>query len=97
MSNFMQKLLASKLRETADKLEDGTCNLTASECENVFAAIAHIALTKEEVCDRFHISRATFDRYVSAGYIPNGIKIKHKKNLVWYLDEVEQCLERLKR
>lgn len=96
MNNFLQKLLASKLRETADKLEAGTCNLTTSEYENIFAAIAHIALTKEEICDKFNISRATFDRYVANGYIPKGVKIKHKTNLIWYQDEVEQGLERLK-
>jgi predicted DNA-binding transcriptional regulator AlpA len=97
MKNALNKLLSFHFRDIADKLDAGNTNVTEEEAINILHSIAHIALTKEEVCDKFKISRATFDRYVTNGYIPKGIKVKHKTSLIWYQDEVEQGLERLKR
>lgn len=96
MKNALNSLLSAHIRDIADKLDAGNTNVTEEQAIDILSCITHIALTKEEVCDKFKISRATFDRYVSNGYIPKGIKIKHKTNLVWYQDEVEQGLKRLK-
>jgi predicted DNA-binding transcriptional regulator AlpA len=97
MKNVLSKLVASHIREIADKLDAGNTNITEEQAIHILSSIAHIELTKEEVCDKFKISRATFDRYVHVGFIPRGIKLKHKTALIWYQDEVEQGLSRLKR
>lgn len=97
MKNALSKLLSSHLREIADKLDAGNTNITEEQAIDILSSISHIKLTKEEVCDEFGLSRATFDRYVLNGYIPRGVKEKHKTNLVWYKDEIEQGLKRLKR
>ena len=97
MKDIGVKLISAHLRDIADKLDAGTCKINMKQAEYIISTFTHIEMTKEEVCDEFNISRATFDRYVSSGYIPKGIKVKHKTNLVWYKDEVEQGLNRLKR
>lgn len=96
MKNALNKLLSFHFRDIADKLDAGNTNITEEQAIDILSSIAHIALTKEEVCDKFKLSRATFDRYVANGYIPKGIKLKHKTSLIWYQDEVEQGLKRLK-
>lgn len=97
MKNALSSLISSHLRDIADKLDAGNTNVTEQQAIDILSSITHIALSKEEACDKFGISRATFDRYVLNGYIPRGIKEKHKTNLVWYQDEIEQGLNRLKR
>lgn len=97
MNNTIISLLVQRMRKAADDLEAGNCSISMEQAENIIATFSHIEMTKEQICDEFELSRATFDRYVHDGYIPRGIKIKHKTNLYWYKDEVEQGLKRLKR
>ena len=76
------------LHEYANKIQNGTSNITVEEASNILAAVAHIAMSKEEVCEYLNISRSRFDDLVREGKIPRGKKVKHKTNLVWYKDEI---------
>ena len=42
-------------------------------------------------------SKDIFDNMVAMGNIPKGRKEKGKKELVWYKDELQECIKRLKR
>ena len=66
------------LHEYANKIEKGNSNITVEEASNILSAIAHIAMTKEEVCEFLNISRSRFDDLVREGVIPRGKKVKHK-------------------
>ena len=58
-----------------------------------FEPIAHIEMTKEEVCDYLNMSRSRFDDYVRLGKFPRGRKLAHKNNLIWYKDEIMRAVE----
>ena len=81
------------LHEYANKIEKGNSNITVEEASNILSAIAHIAMTKEEVCEFLNISRSRFDDLVREGIIPRGKKVKHKTNLIWYKDEIMCAVE----
>lgn len=94
--NLLNKLLINELRKVADKLEAGTCNISASEAEDIMNMLTHEALSKESACEFLNVSRATFDLHVSLGNIPKGRKRKGFKELVWYRDELQKYIERLR-
>ena len=83
----------SLIRNYANKIENGNSNITIEEAGNILSAIAHIAMTKEEVCDYLNISRSRFDDLVREGKFPRGKKVKHKTNLIWYKDEILSAID----
>lgn len=88
ISTPVKEIVAKLLHEYADNIQNGTSNITIEEAGNILAAVAHIAMTKEEVCDYLNISRSRFDDLVREGRFPRGKKVKHKTNLIWYKDEI---------
>lgn len=95
MSN-LTKLLIKELRNTADKLEAGTCGISETEAMDIINTLTHEAMSKESACKFLNVSRATFDLHVSLGNIPKGRKRIGFKELVWYKDELQKCIDRLK-
>lgn len=92
----LTKILIRELRNTADKLEAGTCEITQSEAMDIINVLTHEALSKEAACQFLNVSRATFDLHVSLGNLPKGRKRVGFKELVWYKDELQKCIDRLK-
>lgn len=88
INNNIQLLLANILENYANKLKTNNSNVTSEEATNIISNIAHIELTKPEVCDKLNISRSRFDDLVREGKLPKGRSIKHKRNIVWYKDDL---------
>lgn len=93
----LTKILIKELRNAADKLEAGTCQISNDEAMDIVNMLTHEAISKEEACKFLNVSRATFDLHVSYGNIPKGRKRLGFKELVWYKDELQQCVDRLRR
>lgn len=93
----IKKLLSNELRKIADKIDAGTCEMSVDEAMNIVNILTHEAISKEEACKFLNVSRATFDLHVSLGNIPKGRKRTGFKELVWYKDELQKCVERLRR
>lgn len=96
MKNLL-KVLVKELRAAADRLEDGTCVIDMGAAQDIINILAHVPLSKEQACEFLNVSRATFDNHVRLGNIPKGRKEVGKKELVWYKDELQQCIDRLRR
>lgn len=92
----IKKLLSKELRKVADKIDAGTCEMSTDEAMNIVNMLTHEPLSKEQSCTFLNVSRATFDLHVSLGNIPKGRKRTGFKELVWYKDELQKCVERLK-
>lgn len=93
----IKKLLSNELRKIADKIDAGTCEMSVDEAMDIVNMLTHEAISKEEACKFLNVSRATFDLHVSLGNIPKGRKRTGFKELVWYKDELQKCVERLRR
>lgn len=90
MINF--KALAAKyLREVADNIDSGNCDLTEKEAMDVLKIIAHEPLSKEQSLIYLNISKSQFEKYIREGKIPKGIKRMGFKELVWYKDTLDAC------
>ena len=93
ISTPVEKIVAKLMRQYADAIDVGNSHLNAEQATNILSAIAHIEMTKEEVCEYLNISRSRFDDYVRLGKFPRGRKLAHKNNLVWYKDEIMCAIE----
>lgn len=88
-------MIAKLLRETADKIDAGTCELSEQEAMDIMSVVAHNALSKEEACLFLNLRRSRFDDLVREGRIPRCRKRRGRKELIWYEDELRHCVESL--
>lgn len=91
------KLLRAILQKFVDDIDSGNCNLSSEELEAYIDELARLNtqnthMSKEQAYKYLHLSRATFDRLVADGRIPQGRHTQGFKELSWSrcdLDKVE--------
>lgn len=86
--NNVQGLLVSELRNIVKAIEDGSCEMTDIEMLDLFETIAKVWMNKEECCKYLNMSRATFDRKVRNGEIPEGRKKVGYSELLWLRKDI---------
>ena len=84
----LKKLIIKYLRDTADKIDAGTCELSEEEAMDIMSVLGHKVLSKETACSYLNLSRSRFDDLVREGRIPKGRKRRGFKELVWFEDEL---------
>jgi predicted DNA-binding transcriptional regulator AlpA len=85
----LAKLITKLLRETADKIDTGNCELSDSEAMEIMSVLSHQAMSKEDACIYLNLSRSRFDDLVREGRLPKGRKRRGFKELRWYKDELD--------
>lgn len=89
----MQKLkniIIKLLEDILSKLKSDTCNITEEEALAIINNMTHVAVSKEQASVYLNVSRSKFDNMVSEGTIPKGRKRVGFRELVWYIDELEE-------
>ena len=89
----LRKIIIKMLRETADKIESGNCELSESEAMDIMSVLGHQVMSKEDACIYMNLSRSRFDDLVREGRLPKGRKRRGFKELVFYKDELDYCLK----
>lgn len=89
----LNKLITKLLRETADKIEAGNCELSESEAMDIMSVLSHRAMSKEQACSYLNLSRSRFDDLVREGKLPKGRKRRGFKELVFYQDELDEYIK----
>ena len=90
----LNKLIVKLLRETAEKIDAGTCELSESEAMDIMSVLSHKVMSKEDACIYLNISRSRFDDLVREGKLPKGRKRRGFKELVFYQDELDRYYRR---
>ena len=85
----LKQLVVHLLRDAANKIDAGTCELNATEATELIEVISHISMSKESACIYLNISRSRFDDLVRQGKLPKGKKRVGFKELFWYKDELK--------
>ena len=96
ISSFIKKALEAKLRETADKINAGTCELTAEQAMDIMSVLSHEVISKEEACSYLNMHKDTFNKYVRLGKLPKGRKRRGFKELIYYKDELDSAIRQLR-
>ena len=95
MNLKLTKLFVKLLKETTEKIESGNCEIDEEEALNIMSILSHEPLNKEQACLYLNLSRSRFDDLIREGSLPRGRKKKGSKQLIWYKDELQQCLKPL--
>lgn len=85
----LKKIITRLLRETADKIDSGNCELSESEAMDIMSVLSHQVMSKEDACVYMNMSRSKFDDLVKEGKLPKGRKRRGFKELVFYKDELD--------
>lgn len=96
MQTPLSKLLSKVLRDTADKFDAGTSELTEEEAMDVLSILSHKVLSKEQACDFVGLRLSQFNLLMASNKLPKGRKRKGFKELVWYEDELRNALTKIK-
>lgn len=96
---MMLQLLKKLFQQCIDNIDSGNCNITEQEQQLVFNYINNTLhknpqFTKAQACDYLNISRATFDRYVHDGFIPQGEKLEGSNTKVWYKMDLDNFVSK---
>ena len=92
MSTFLKKIVTKLLRETADKIDSGNCELNEEQAMDIMSVLGHEVMSKDEACSYLNLSRSRFDDLVREGTIPKGRKRRGFKELFWYKDELHNIV-----
>lgn len=88
MNNFISKFVSKALREVADKIDSGNCELTEEQAMDIMSVVGHEVLSKDQACSYLNLSRSRFDDLVRQGRIPQGRKRRGFKEKLWFKDEL---------
>jgi hypothetical protein len=89
MNNFLKKAVVKLLKETADKIDSGNCELNEEQAMDIMSVLGHEVLSKDEAYSYLNLSRSRFDDLIREGVIPKGRKRRGFKELIWYKDELK--------
>lgn len=84
----LMKLVTKLLRDTANKIDADTCEISEEQALDICSTLAHVPLSKEESCSYLNIRRSKFDELIREGKLPKGLKRRGFKELIWYKDEL---------
>lgn len=84
------------LEKTLKDLKADNTELSETELLDISKLLCHKAMSKASACEYLNLYRCKFDNLVSEGKIPRGRKRKGFKELVWYEDELRECINHLK-
>lgn len=97
MQERLVRLLTKLMRDTADKIDAGNCELSVDEAMDLLNVLSHESLSKDQACSFLNLSRSRFDNLVRERKIPKGRKVRGFKELRWYKDELDTSIKRLKQ
>lgn len=89
MNQNIIKIFSKLLRDTADKLDAGTCEISEDQAIDVIQMLSHQPISKDQACTYLNISRSKFDDLVKNNILPKGKKVRGFKELIWYKDELK--------
>lgn len=88
MNKSLIKHLTKLMRDTADKIDAGNCEMTSEEAMDLMSVLSHESLSKDQACSYLNLSRSRFDELVRLKELPKGRKVRGFKELKWYKDEL---------
>lgn len=92
--DVIRKTVSKLLRQIADKIDGGNCEIDEEQALHIMATIAHEPMSKDTACSYLNISRSKFDSLVAEGKLPEGKKRRGFKEKIWFKDELSNILNK---
>lgn len=97
MKLSLVQMITRLLRDTADKLDAGNSEISETEAMDIAEALCHHVMSKDTACKYLNMSRSRFDDLIRMKKLPKGRKRIGFKELVWFQDELDNCVKKLKK
>ena len=93
--NTLIKTIRDLLVQIINRIDNDDCDLNDVEATELITTIKRctekdVRMSKYQACEYLHISRATFDNYVSYGWIPKGTHQQGFKELYWLKKDLDK-------
>lgn len=94
----MLSIIRTILQKWIDDIDADNTNLSYEQQCNIIRLMSNVdigqdnEMNKTDAADYLGVSRATFDNYVSDGFIPKGKKVGRFKELRWYKSDLDLYL-----
>lgn len=92
--DVIKKTVSKLLRQIADKIDGGNCEIDEEQALHIMSTIAHEPMSKDVACSYLNISRSKFDSLVADGKLPEGKKRRGFKEKIWFKDELSDILNK---
>lgn len=92
--DVIRKTVSKMLRQIADKIDGGNCEIDEEQALHIMSTIAHEPMSKDTACSYLNISRSKFDSLVAEGKLPEGKKRRGFKEKIWFKDELSNILNK---
>ena len=95
----MLELIKTLLKQLLDDIDSRNTNITEDQQLELIQLLQKFnskELSKIEAANYIGVSRATFDNYISKGYIPKGQKRQGFKELSWNVNDLNNFLQNKK-
>lgn len=89
---MIKTLLSRELRNIADKLDAGTCEVSQDDAIEIMSAISNVSLSQEESARYLNMNTSTFRKKVEAGKIAKPHKRRGLTEKLWFLHELKRAL-----
>ena len=91
----MLQLIKSIFQQFINDIDSGNTNINQDQQEELLSLLLQFnqkEYSKIEASDYIGVSRATFDNYISKGFIPKGKKRQGFKELSWKKSDLDKFL-----
>lgn len=96
MKLSLVQIVAKMLRDTADKIDAGNSELSETEAMDIMSTLSHHVMSKDTAYRYLNMSRSRFDDLIRMNKLPKGRKRVGFKELVFYQDELDEAVKRMK-
>ena len=91
------KILKETLQQVIDNIDSGNSNISEESMITIVDTINKCTntqnkLSKYQAMKMLNVSRATFDRYVADGLLPEGKKEQGFKEKFWYKKDIDEFI-----
>lgn len=96
MHETLRIKLGEEIINVGNKIKAGTSELTEDEAVHLMSVVTHQPMAREEACDYINVNPNKFYDLITLGKLPKGRKRKSLKEKVWYKDELDKAINKLK-
>jgi len=68
----MKNILSSLLRDAAERIDNGTCEVSEEDVYNSLKTVLHVPLSKSDAREYLGLTRTTYYYRVNKGELPHG-------------------------
>lgn len=91
---MIKTLLSKELRNIADKIDAGTCEVSQDDALEIMSVISNVSLSREESARYLNMNASTFRKKVEAGKIAKPHKRRGLVEKLWFLHELKHAIFR---